>query len=99
MHKGQDPVSPMWINTNYLIAQGLKQRGKIPESVQLLNSTLACVDHYYQKYGVVFEFYDSAGVADPRSLLRKGTHSGGVRDYHWTAALVFRIIWDLASSH
>ena len=86
---------PMWVNTNYLVAQGLRKHGERGLARALVNATLACVDGAYAKYGVLFEFYDSAGVHDPRTLLRKGARSGGVRDYHWTAALVFRMIQEL----
>ena len=30
--------------------------------------------------------------AIPRTLLRKGARTGGVRDYHWTAALVLKML-------
>ena len=39
-----------------------------------------------------FEFYDALNQTDPEVLLRKGSATGGVRDYHWTAALTFRML-------
>ena len=39
-----------------------------------------------------YEFYDSKGIEDPRVLLRKGARTGGVRDYHWTAALILKML-------
>ncbi len=50
--------------------------------------------HFPPQFGVLFEFYDSLDESDPRYLLRKGVHTGGVRDYHWTAALVPRLLLD-----
>lgn len=86
---------PMWLNTNYHVILALLSRS--PSECKscaaiahhLLRTTLVHVQTQYQRHGVLFEFYDADGAADPRTLLRKGTHSGGVRDYHWTAALVF----------
>jgi hypothetical protein len=46
----------------------------------------------YLRYGVIFEFYDADGTHDPRTLMRKGHATGGVRDYHWSAALAFDAI-------
>ena len=46
-------------------------------------------------YTVIFEFYDADDTHDPRSLLRKRSHSGGIRDYHWSAALTFRMLLEL----
>ena len=61
----------------------------------LIGATVDAVDTYYHAHGVVFEFYDSKNTTDPTTLKRKGLTSGGVRDYHWTAALVFRMIGEL----
>lgn len=44
------------------------------------------------RYGVIFEFYDAQDTHDPRTLLRKGASTGGVRDYHWSAALTLKMI-------
>jgi hypothetical protein len=41
----------------------------------------------YELYGTSFEFYDAKAETAPTVLERKGHRSGGVRDYHWTAAL------------
>ncbi len=48
--------------------------------------------------GTVFEFYDSAGAVAPTRLTRKRTRGiGGVRDYHWTAALTLRMMAERAA--
>ena len=51
----------------------------------------------YLKYGAIFEFYDADGVKDPRTLMRKGKPTGGIRDYHWSAALAYDMIVRLGS--
>ena len=46
-----------------------------------------------ERWGTTFEFYDSNGQVEPPFLERKGSHSsGGVRDYHWTAANTFYLL-------
>lgn len=49
----------------------------------------------YKKHGVLFEFYDAMHKIDPTTLMRKGKVGGGVRDYHWTAAITFRMLLQL----
>ena len=46
----------------------------------------------YQRYGVIFEFYDAKNSHDPRTLMRKGSPQGGVRDYHWSAAITLLML-------
>ena len=46
----------------------------------------------YRKFGVIFEFLDADNEADPRTLMRKGQPTGGIRDYHWSAALAYDMI-------
>lgn len=89
---------PMWINTNYHVSLALIDKGHVNTAKRLMMSTIETVNFWYQKYGVVFEFYDALNKTDPTKLLRKGhTDSGGVRDYHWTAALTLRILLALES--
>jgi hypothetical protein len=83
---------PFWVNTNYIIALALLDRSHPEPAYKLLAVALDCLASNYELYGALFEFYDSQGQADPRTLLRKGSATGGVRDYHWSAALAFRII-------
>merc|ERR1712039_794452 len=71
---------PMWLNTNYMVALGLRSQKRPADADALMKSTLACVQKYYAKFGVIFEFYDSQDTHDPRTLLRKGARSGGIRD-------------------
>ncbi len=83
---------PMWINTNYFVYLGSKKYGAMDLAQEILKSTIDCVDMWYEKTGVFYEFYDSKGQQDPRTLLRKGASTGGVRDYHWTAALILQML-------
>merc|ERR1712187_267123 len=75
-----------------MVAEALLGKNETQEAIALMNATLAAVSENYNKYGVLFEFYDSDALHDPRTLLRKGVHTGGVRDYHWTAALTYNMI-------
>ena len=83
---------PMWINTNYFVYLGLRKYGALEQAKSVLGATLDCVQNWYSRTGVFFEFYDAKGQEDPRTLLRKGARTGGVRDYHWTAALVLKML-------
>eukprot|EP00947_MAST-08B_sp_MAST-8B-sp1_P004599 g4599.t1 len=59
---------------------------------KIMQATVSVVRRDYERYGVIFEFYDSLDKDDPRTLLRKGARSGGVRDYHWSAALTLKML-------
>lgn len=80
---------PMWLNTNYHVALALISQNRSSVARDIVRSTLTAVQDSYQAHGVLFEFYDADGTHDPRTLLRKGARTGGVRDYHWTAALTY----------
>ena len=82
----------MWVNSNYMTALALVERGATQEAKRLLTATLDAMQDAYLRYGVIFEFYDADGTHDPRTLMRKGHATGGVRDYHWSAALAFDAI-------
>ena len=85
---------PMWINTNYFVIRGLQKYGQDELASKILKSTLASVEKWYRDTGVFYEFYDATGKADPRTLMRKGAKTGGVRDYHWSAALILQLLVD-----
>ena len=80
---------PMWLNTNYHIVLALLTHNQSAAARRLVRATLDVVGRGYEQHGVLFEFYDADGTHDPRTLLRKGARTGGVRDYHWTAALTY----------
>lgn len=83
---------PVWVNSNYMTALAMDARGHAAEAKALMAATLDAWQAAYQAYGVIFEFLDADGKADPRTLLRKGHPSGGVRDYHWSAALAYESV-------
>jgi hypothetical protein len=88
---------PVWVNSNYMVALGLIERGAVSEAKKLMTATLDAMQRAYLSFGVIFEFYDADGTHDPRTLMRKGKPTGGVRDYHWSAALAFDMILRLAA--
>jgi hypothetical protein len=90
-----------WINTNYLIIQGLQRHGRLDIAARLRRQTIELVDRYYNSHGVVFEFYDSSDRRPPTECDRKGPPAGrydirhkvdSIRDFHWTAALTACLI-------
>jgi hypothetical protein len=85
-----------WINLNYLIIQGLRLHEHHAEADWLADLTIAHVGKYYERYGVLFEFFDAKDERPPTQCDRKGPHQepydiyrkmDSIRDYHWTAAL------------
>ena len=88
---------PTWTNTNLYTIWGLRNYGHVAGALELADklqqATVEMVGESYQKHGTTFEFYDSAGRVEPTVLQRKEEkRSGGVRDYHWTAANVFYLL-------
>ncbi len=90
-----------WINMNYMTILGLQRHGRDATARRLTEHTLAFVREAYERYGVLFEFYDASGQRPPMACDRKGPVSGRydirskyevIRDYHWTAALCFQLI-------
>ncbi|MBN8215994.1 MAG: hypothetical protein J0L75_05095 [Spirochaetes bacterium] len=81
---------PMWVNSNYLIADGLRRYGFAADAKGLVGKTLAELARWYQTTGVLCEYYDVDGKEDPRFQLRKASRTEGlrvIRDYGWTASL------------
>jgi len=92
-----------WINTNYLIIEGLKRHGCVDVAGRLRTQTIELVHRYYNSHGVVFEFYDSSDERPPTECDRKGPKASRydvrhkvdcIRDFHWTAALTACLILD-----
>ncbi len=61
-----------WINFNYMVSQALKERGYRNEARRLADTTLAVVRREYERFGVIFEFFDAAGRLSPPECDRKG---------------------------
>ena len=92
---------PTWINMNYMVAAALRKRGLYDESTRLAQATIHHVSEYYDRYGVLFEFYDAKDEIPPAECARKGPRRGAydirvkmdsIRDYHWTAALTLCLL-------
>jgi neutral trehalase len=92
-----------WVNTNYLVILGLRRHGRREVARWLSESTIAMVAKYYERLGVLFEFYDAKDELPPPLCDRKGRHRGiydirkkmdSIRDYHWTAALTACLLLD-----
>lgn len=85
---------PTWTNTNWFTILGLRKYAHVPGALEtadrLQRATVDVIDAGYRAYGTSFEFYDAAGKVPPTQLARKNSRNGGgIRDYHWTAALGF----------
>jgi len=94
-----------WVNYNYLTILGLRQQGRADLAHRLAEATIAMVGKYYQRYGVLFEFFDAQDRLPPTACDRKGPQQGpydirrkmdSIRDYHWTAALTACLLLDSA---
>ena len=82
------------IGLNGLIAWGFARYGMIDIANELRKRTLDEIERYYEKYGVLFEFYDDRCEVDPPQLRRKGKcvpedspYHQAFHDYGWTASL------------
>jgi neutral trehalase len=92
-----------WVPMNFLIICGLRRHERTEEAERLRRQTIEMVSKYYERYGVLFEFFDSSDARPPTECDRKGPLSGpydvrdnhgSVRDLHWTAALTACLILD-----
>jgi len=92
---------PAWINTNYLVVVGLRRHGRHDVADRIAEATIATVGRYYERFGVVFEFYDSADRTPPTGCDRKGPPRqeydpdkkiDTIRDFHWSAALTLALL-------
>ena len=87
---------PTWLNANYFVISGLAKQGTTEEADWLAQKSIELVQKYYQRYGVLFEYYDAKDEVSPPACDRKGpikepfdirAKGGSIRDYHWTAAV------------
>jgi len=62
---------PMWLQQNFYVIRGLTLQGYHDEAAELKAKSISIVREYYEKWGVVFEFYDATDVTDPTQTLRK----------------------------
>lgn len=85
---------PVWINMNWLIAYGFDRYGMADIANDIREKTMRAIEHFYEIYGCLFEFYDDRNEVDPPRLLRKGKLAPEespfhqcFHDYGWTATL------------
>ncbi len=82
----------VWLNFNYLIAQGLDEYGYTELADEIREKTIEMIKKWYLSDGVIYEFYDSRDKVAPRRLSRKGiaiqpylssVKFQAVRDFSW----------------
>jgi glycogen debranching enzyme len=84
---------PVWVNINWLIADGFARCGLRGHAELIRRRTLEEVSRWYERLGCLFEYYDDECAAAPPELLRKGRRLRDnpphmvLPDYGWTAAL------------
>lgn len=92
---------PVWINYNYMIAQGLRDNGYGELAREIVEKTVAFQNEYYQKNGLIYEFYDSQNRKAPSQLNRKGPpfepyniniRLQTIRDYGWSTTLLLDML-------
>ncbi|NIK69003.1 trehalase family glycosidase [Paenibacillus sp. BK720] len=94
---------PVWLSTNYLVITGLRKQGKEEEARKLAERTIAALQFWYERYGVIFEYFDAVDNTPPPQCCRKGQplqqydlrrKIDPIRDFHWSAALTARLLLD-----
>lgn len=92
---------PVWLNYNYMIAEGLKNYGYNELSTEIVDKTLKIVNLWYERTGTVYEFYDSENQIPPYCFNRKGNvfepydfriKYQTIRDYGWSITLTFDML-------
>jgi neutral trehalase len=96
---------PVWMNMNWLIAEGLERYGMIEEAETIRALTRGEIERTVEKYGVFFEYFDDRGEVEPPALLRKGQcapevspYNQVMHDFGWTATLYVDLLAQRTSS-
>ena len=93
--------SPVWVNCNYLIYDGLKNYGYNYLADELSEKLLSVIDEWYHKTGCIFEFFDCDNEVPPYKLGRKGPvvepyniriKYQAIRDFGWSSTLTCDMI-------
>lgn len=93
--------SPVWINFNYFIIEGLQEYGYTQLADEFIEKTIDVVNEWYHKTGVIFEFFDCDNIVAPNKLNRKGPivepyniriKYQAVRDFGWSSTLTCDLI-------
>ena len=96
---------PVWINYNYMIAEGLSNCGYKADAKYVVDKTVFHMNRWYQATGVINEFYDSANLVPPAHHNRKGlpfepynidVRMQTIRDYGWSNTLLCDMLAHLA---
>ncbi len=92
---------PVWLNFNYLIAQGLERYGYLKEANEIRQKTIDEIKYWFINEGIVYEFYDSTQEVSPSRLSRKGLpiqpylpeyKVQSVRDFSWGVTAVIEFL-------
>ena len=92
---------PVWVNYNYMIAEGLRNYGFVCLADELRDKLLAVMNEWYLKTGTVYEFYDGENLQAPGKMNRKGkvyepydftVKMQSIRDYGWSNTLCFDML-------
>ncbi len=92
---------PVWINYNYMIASGLYEYSYSELANEIEEKTINILKFWYEKTGVMFEFYDCENKRAPYELNRKGepftpydftVRYQSIRDYGWSTTLLFDLL-------
>ena len=92
---------PVWLNFNYMICEGLRTYGEDALADAIAEKMLSVVEEWYEKTGVVFEFYDPENKKAPSRLRRKGdpiepydmrVRVQAIRDLGWSCCLTLDMI-------
>ena len=81
---------PAWLNCSYTVIEGLKRYGLFRQAAVLETRIIEEVARWYDRTGCIMEYYDCEGLEDPRTMLRKGSRTEGIRvirDLGWSAAV------------
>lgn len=92
---------PVWINYNYMIAEGLDFYGYSELAYEIRLKTVDTINTWYMRTGTVYEFYDCENMTPPASFQRKGdafepydfsVRAQSIRDYGWSNTLTFDLL-------
>ena len=72
---------------NYLIILGLREYGYSEYADALMEKTLSEIERWYEKDGVVYEFYDCEAKLSPTELARKVVCLKPIDDTVWVSAI------------
>lgn len=96
---------PVWINLNWLIANGLDRYGLSEAASVIRERTMREIERCCENYGTLFEFYDDRGEIAPPKLLRKGKCAPQenpfhqvFHDYGWTASLYVDMVYSTSNA-